>query len=234
MTCDSQAWSLPGAGTASSWSWAWREPSKNHRWETGAEIPCPVSACARVGLRSRGFGVSLGKHGPACPEEMPDAARSSSPPGAVAGGEPGDVAQPLQSKVQSHVRLTKINERKGKTILLLTPRAVGLCRRGCVGSHDCRQRSRSSPRQAQWGAPGSDSHPQVGAAVSPGSPPPTATVPWPAGPSASPAGTVTAPAPSPPRHRGSSLNTERAFGSPGALLYGAAASFPSMFSAFFP
>lgn len=165
---------------------------------------------------------------------MPDAARSSSALGAVAGREPGVAAQPLQSKVQAHVGLVKTNERKGKRILLLTPRAAGLCRRGCVGSHDRRQRSRSIPRQAQPGAAGSDSHPQVGAAVSPGSPPPTSIVPWPARPSASAAGTVTAPASSPPRRRGSSLNTEQDFGSPGALLYGAAPSFPSKFSAFFP
>lgn len=78
-------------------------------------------------------------------------------PGAAAGGEPGDAAQPLQSQVQSHVRLMKTNKRKGKAILLLTPRAARLRRRGCAGSHDRRQHSRSIPRQAQAGAAGSDS-----------------------------------------------------------------------------
>lgn len=131
-------------------------------------------------------------------------------PAAAAPGSRGQqrargcgAASPKQSSVSCS---TYENKRKqGKSYPIAHPRAAGLCRRGRVGSHDRRQHSRSIPKQAQAGAVGSDSRPQVGAAVSQGSPPPTATVLRPAGPSASPAGTVTAPAPSPPR---SSLNTE--------------------------
>jgi len=76
-----------------------------------------------------------------CP--MPPAAAA---PGAMAGGSPGEAAQPLRSKAQSHVRLVKTNERKGKAILLLTARAAGLC-----WFHARRQCSRSTSRQAQPG-----------------------------------------------------------------------------------
>lgn len=134
------------------------------------------------------------------------------------GGVQGcGVAPPKQSSVS---RLTCENKQKGNAILLLTPRAAGLHHGACVGSPNHKQHSQSIPRQAQMGVVGSDSHPQVGAAVSLGSPPPTATVLWLVRSSTSLAGTVTAPAPSPQsKHR--------------ALLYRAATSFPSKFSAFF-
>lgn len=75
---DSQTWSLTGAGTAGSSSWDWGKESKNHRCETGAEMPHPMGACGRVGLRSRGFGVSLGKCGPGHTEMPPAAAAPGS------------------------------------------------------------------------------------------------------------------------------------------------------------
>ena len=74
--------------------------AKNHRWETGAEFPRPVSACHRVGLGPCGFAVSLDKQSPARPTEMPDAARSSSP-GSHGRWEPrgSGTASPKQSSV---------------------------------------------------------------------------------------------------------------------------------------
>lgn len=93
--CDSQTWSLPGTGTASSSSWDWGKQSKNHHWETGAKMPHPVSACTPVGLRSRGFGVFLWAstvlHAQRCRSQQ-------QPPGAVASREPRDAAQPLKAK----------------------------------------------------------------------------------------------------------------------------------------
>lgn len=147
-----------------------------------------------MGPRSHGFGFLWARTVLQCPEEMPDAPQEL---GLV--GSPG---MRHKTKFSLDVQLRKTNARTGKAIPLLTPGAAGLCCRACVGSHDHRQRSQSIPRQAQPGAVGSDSASQVAAAVSQGSPPPTAAVLWLTGPSVSPAGTVTVLAPSQPWHRG--------------------------------
>lgn len=86
---------------------------------------------------------------------MPDATRELWP----AGG-PGIWSSLCKAKFSLTFDLWKQTKGREKPILLLTPGAAGLCRRGCAGPHDLRQCIPSIPSQAQQGAR-ADSHLQV-------------------------------------------------------------------------